>query len=73
MIRRIALMVSVIAILLGGLWFLQGVGAVQLAPILCFADCEPVQGPSITWAVIGAVTILLGGLGVIWSRKRPSV
>ena len=71
MIRTIALVLSVIAILLGGLWFLQGVGAVHLAPILCFADCEPVQGPSQTWAIIGAVFVVLGGIRVAWSRRRP--
>jgi hypothetical protein len=70
--RTIAVVFGVIAILLGGLWLLQGLGAVKLAPILCFADCAPVQGPSPVWAVIGAFGVLIGGLCVFWSRKRPS-
>jgi hypothetical protein len=70
MIRATGLVFSIIAILLGGLWFLQGVGAVQVSPILCFADCEPIQGPSQTWAIIGSVFVLIGGLGVVWARKR---
>ena len=38
--------VSVLGVLLGGLWLVQGLGLVQIRPILCFADCEPVQGSS---------------------------
>jgi hypothetical protein len=72
MIRIIALVFSVIAILLGGLWLLQGLGVVHLRPILCFADCEPLQGPSTAWAVIGAVTLVVGGFGFFWSRKHVS-
>ena len=70
MIRIIALVFGIIAVLLGGLWLLQGLGIVHLRPILCFADCEPVQGPSATWAVIGAVTLAIGGWAVFWSRKQ---
>lgn len=70
MTRTIALFLGVIAVLLGGLWLLQGLGLVHLRPILCFADCVPVQGPSVPWAVIGAVTLALGGVAVVWSRKR---
>ena len=70
MIRIITLVSSVIALLLGGLWLLQGLGIVHLRPILCFADCATVQGPSVTWAVIGAVTLALGAYGVVWARKQ---
>ncbi|WP_309663500.1 hypothetical protein [Tabrizicola sp.] len=69
MIRTIVLVVAGIAVLLGALWLLQGLGVVHLRPLLCFADCAPVQGPSVTWAVIGAVTLAVGGFGVLWSRK----
>ena len=72
MMRIIGWVFSVIAVLLGGLWLLQGLGIVHLRPILCFADCAPVQGPSATWAVFGAVTLALGGFGVFWSRKQKS-
>lgn len=70
MMRLSAIVFGIIAVLLGGLWLLQGLGIVHLRPILCFADCAPVQGPSVTWAVIGAVTLALGGWGVFWSRKQ---
>jgi hypothetical protein len=63
---------GLIAALLGGLWLLQGLGIVHLRPILCFADCVPVQGPSATWAVIGAVVLVAGGAVMLWSlRRRP--
>lgn len=69
MTRIIVLVLGIIAVLLGGLWLLQGLGIVHLRPILCFADCVPIQGPSITWAVIGAVMLVVGGSRVVWSRK----
>ena len=70
MIRIVVMFFSVIAILLGGLWLLQGLGIVHLRPILCFADCAPLQGPSVTWAVIGAIMLAAGGGGVAWSRRQ---
>lgn len=70
MMRSVALVCGIIAILLGGLWLLQGLGVVQLRPILCFADCAPIQGPSAMWAVIGAITVAVGGIGIAWSRRR---
>jgi hypothetical protein len=72
MIHTITLVFGIIAVLLGGLWLLQGQGIVHLRPNLCFADCVPLQGPSGTWAVIGAVTMAVGGYGVFWSHKHVS-
>ena len=69
MMRIIGWIFSVVAMLLGGLWLMQGLGIVHLRPLLCFADCAPVQGPSAQWAVIGAITLAVGGLGVVWLRK----
>jgi hypothetical protein len=69
--RRVVLFLGFFAALLGGLWLFQGLGFVQMDPILCFADCVPVQGPSATWAVIGAVVLLDGGAVMLWSLKRP--
>ena len=69
MMRIIGWVFSVIAMLLSGLWLLQGLGILHLRPLLCFADCAPVQGPSAQWAVIGAITLAVGGLGVVWLRK----
>ena len=44
------LLLGILAILLGGLWLPQGLGLVEVRPILCFADCAPVQGPSLAAA-----------------------
>ena len=68
--RVIVLICAILAFLLGGLWLLQGMGIVHLKPILCFADCAELQGPSVTWAIIGAVMMAVGAAGVVWSRRR---
>ena len=67
--KTICLSIGLVAALLGGLWLLQGLGIVHLRPILCFADCDPVQGSSATWAVIGAFALAVGGAAVFWSLK----
>jgi hypothetical protein len=69
-LKTVVLVVSVIAVLLGGLWLVQGLGLVQVGPILCFADCEPLQGPSVTWAVLGLLLVTAGGLGMFYSLKH---
>ena len=70
MTRKITIFFSVIAILLGVLWLSQGLGLVHLRPILCFADCVPIKGPSGTWAAVGAVMLAVGGYGIFWARKQ---
>ena len=70
MIRILILSFGIIAILLGGLWLLQGLGLVNIRPILCFADCAPVQGPSTTWAVVGAFALAAGGICIGRSRRQ---
>ncbi|MDO8360270.1 MAG: hypothetical protein Q7T08_09535 [Devosia sp.] len=64
------LAVGVICILLGGLWLLQGLGVVHVRPILCFADCEPIQEPSLTWAIIGILMLSAGALAIFYSLRR---
>jgi hypothetical protein len=61
---------GLVAVLLGGLWLLQGLGIVHLRPILCFADCAPLQEPSTTWAIIGGVTLAVGCVAMFWSMQR---
>jgi hypothetical protein len=68
--KTIHLSMGLVAVMLGGLWLLQGLGIVHLRPILCFADCDPVQGPSATWAIIGAAVLGVGGVFIFWSLKR---
>jgi hypothetical protein len=58
--KTVALIAGVISLLLGGLWLLQGLGVVQIRPILCFANCAPIQGPSLTWAIAGFVLATVG-------------
>ncbi len=67
--KTIYFSIGLVAALLGGLWLLQRLGTVHLRPILCFADCDPVQGPSFTWVVIGAVVFAVGGAAVFWSLQ----
>ena len=67
--KIISLIFGIIAALIGGLWLLQGLGLVHVRPILCFADCAAIQGASLTWAIIGGVTLGLGGLAIFWSRR----
>lgn len=63
--------VGLLAIALGGLWLLQGLGLVHVRPILCFADCATIQGRSTTWAGIGAVVLAAGAFAVhhAWWRR----
>jgi len=68
--RIVVLVVSLLAVLLGGLWLIQGLGLVQIRPILCVADCEPVEGPSLAWAMLGALLLGAGVLGIRRWRSR---
>lgn len=68
--KRIALIIGVIAALLGGLWLLQGLGLVHLRPILCVANCETVQGPSTAWALVGFAVLAAGAFGIRYGLKR---
>ena len=70
--KKIALVVGVISILLGGLWLLQGLGVVHVRPILCFADCAPIQGASPAWAIIGFLMLAAGVITIFYSLKGRS-
>jgi hypothetical protein len=61
---------GVVVILLGGLWFLQGTGLVTIPPILCVAECEPLEGPSLLWALAGLVALFIGGALLWFSLRR---
>jgi hypothetical protein len=68
--RRIMGAAGVLAVLLGGLWLLQGLGVVHMKPILCVAHCAPLQGPSTTWAIAGGLLALLGLIGALYGFRR---
>jgi hypothetical protein len=51
---------GIVIALLGLLWFLQGAGILNIAPILCFANCEPITGGSLVWAIIGLLFFIMG-------------
>jgi hypothetical protein len=66
--KKLTLFCGVIAVLLGSLWLLQGLGVVQIRPILCFVDCAPIQGASRTWTVIGLLVVAAGVVAIVRSR-----
>jgi len=68
--ETIDLLVGVLSVLLGGLWLLRVLGFVHVRPILCFASCAPIQGPSSAWATIGVLVLTAGVLAILYSRKR---
>jgi hypothetical protein len=70
--KKTALVIGVISVLLGGLWLLQGLGVVHVRPILCFADCAPIQGASSVWAAIGFVLLTAGIVAIFFSRRSPT-
>lgn len=61
---------SLVLLLLGLLWFLQGTGLVVLPPVLCVGQCEPLTGPSLVWAGTGFVTALLGAWSLLSSLRK---
>jgi hypothetical protein len=63
--RRLLGVAGVLAVLLGGLWLLQGLGIVHMKPIACVADCRPLEGPSVSWAIVGAVVLAAGLMAAI--------
>lgn len=67
--KKFAFLAGLVTALLGGLWLLQGLGIVQMQPILCFANCAAVQGSSTTWAVLGSVVFTAGAAVMYWSLK----
>ena len=68
--KILTLIGGLIGVLLGGLWLLQGLGVVHVPPILCFADCAVVQGPSLGWAVIGGLMVTAGALALVFALTR---
>lgn len=61
---------GIIAVLLGGLWLLQGTGLVVIQPIACIGACEAVTGPNLTWVLAGAALLLIGAAALWFSLRR---
>jgi hypothetical protein len=69
-IRKIAqVLFAIIVIFLGAFWFLQGVGILNVCPILCFADCACIEGGSQLWSIVGAVVFIIGILTMAVTLK----
>ena len=61
---------GVVSTPLGLLWFLQGADLVRIRPILCVANCQPLQGGSIGWMTAGALLLVLGLAAVSVGLRR---
>ena len=48
----------------------QGLGIVTIPPILCVANCAPLEGPSTGWAIAGGVLLVAGVLALIYTLRR---
>lgn len=68
--KYLFLAVGAIAILLGGMWALQGLGILRLEPIYCVADCETIEGFTPKWAIVGAIVFVGGILATVFALRR---
>jgi hypothetical protein len=69
-VRTLArILLGAVLSLLGLLWLVQGADLVHIRPILCVADCKPLEGGSVGWMTAGAL-VLVAGLLVIASAVR---
>lgn len=60
--------VGIVLTALGLLWSVQGADLIQIKPILCVANCEPVTGGSMLWLSIGIIPTVIG-LALLASLK----
>ena len=64
---------GVALMLLGLLWLLQGADLVHIRPILCVANCKPLEGGSVGWMIAGALLVVVGLLLVASGVRRRRV
>lgn len=69
MFRIVRIVAGLVLVALGGLWVLQGADIIRIQPILCVANCEPLVGGSLTWLIVGLVTLVIGVL-LLLPRRR---
>jgi hypothetical protein len=73
-VRALALMLSGAALcLLGLLWLLQGADLVHIRPILCFANCRPLEGGSVGWMIAGGLVLVVGLIVIASGVRRRRV
>ena len=73
-LRTIArILFGVALMLLGLLWLLQGADLVHIRPILCVANCKPLQGGSVGWMAAGALVLVVGLLVIASGIRRRRV
>jgi hypothetical protein len=66
--KVLKVIVGTILTALGLLWVVQGADLIQIKPILCVANCEPIAGGSTLWLSIGIITTAIG-LALLASLK----
>jgi hypothetical protein len=49
MLKWIGAIIGLLALLLGGLWLLQGTGLVVIDPIACVGECAALTGAALIW------------------------
>jgi hypothetical protein len=67
------LVIGIIFACLGLLWFLQGADLIRINSILCFADCEPIIGGSLTWLITGVIVFVIGITTISFSIKSRTI
>ena len=73
-LRTIArILFGVALMLLGLLWLLQGADLVHIRPILCVANCTPLEGGSVGWMAAGALVLVVGLLVIASAIRRRRV
>lgn len=68
----LGIIIGVVLLSLGLLWFLQGSNVIHLNPILCVTNCQPITGYSPLWQIIGAITSI-AGIGIIWINIKNAI
>jgi hypothetical protein len=71
--RTTATVIGGVLMALGVLWFLQGSGLINVNPIMCFTDCDPLAEQSVDWSVQGIASFVVGAaicLLAIFKKKN---
>jgi ascorbate-specific PTS system EIIC-type component UlaA len=69
-VKWAGLIFGVVAVLLGGLWLLQGLDLIRIDPIACVGACEPLEGGSTLWAIVGFIVLAAGAGALLYAARR---